>query len=305
MKERLSSPSSILCLDKNSNSSNFYDSLQLIQNHVNGGLSTDNQKPNRQSYASTLSVITNSYSSINNNRLQHSSLDEKGPAPTKPEDLPVLALPVLDFIEDAQPHVIIGCDRGARLFSLAVHAAWHQTRSGKPFPTLDGKLHFARVSKDEDFDTMQQRIDQIIDASRQHGQQRGHKIGDDEQLRVLFIDDFTTTGKTKKLSEKLMARHQAQTHFAVMCGPGADATGSLTQNRVVSWRDDPREIGVDYVTDYEPRSEGTAARATDVVAVRSLEAVGNRRAIHRAARQLSVGTQIQNGLLDSQFLLLK
>lgn len=304
MKEMLSRPSSTVYVEKNSKSNIFFDPLLSKQTHTDDGFSPKNSRPKAQLYTNTLYTLTNSYSS-NSNRSLYSGINDERPAPTKPEDLPILALPVLDFIEDTQPHVVIGCDRGARLFSLAVHAAWHQTRPGKPFPTLDGKLHFARVSKSEDFDTLQQRIDQIIIMSQHHGQQKGHEIGDDEQLRVLFIDDLTTTGKTKKLSERLMAKHKAQTHFAVMCGPGADATGSLTQNRYVSWRDNPREIGVDYVTDYEYGSDGSTTEVTDVVAVRSLEAVRNRRKIIRAAKQLSVGSYFPKALLDSQFLLLK
>ena len=110
--------------------------------------------------------------------------------PLQPEDLPEMALPVLEFMEGIEPHIVIGCDRGGRLFGLAMHAAWGQTREGKAFPTLDGKLHFARVSKLEDPDVLQEKIDQIVAISEQFGKQRGNEHAEGEQLKVLFIDDW-------------------------------------------------------------------------------------------------------------------
>lgn len=206
---------------------------------------------------------------------------------TKPEDLPEMALPVLEFMEDVQPHIVIGCDRGGRLFGLAMHAAWQHTRDGQPFPTLDGKLHFARVSKSEDPDVLQEKIDEIVKSSKQFGKQRGNELADNEQLRVLFVDDWVIGGGTMRLAQRLMKKHNAQTYFAVMCGDGADATGRRDLQTRVSWHDRPEEIGVNYLSTLEANPDGTVTQKQEVIAVRGVEAIRNRQRIQQAARQLA------------------
>ncbi len=205
---------------------------------------------------------------------------------TKPEDLPEMALPVLEFMEDIQPHIVIGCDRGGRLFGLAMHAAWKHTRDGQPFPTLDGKLHFARVSKSEDPDVLQEKVDEIVEASKRFGKQRGNEVADDEQLRVLFVDDWVIGGGTMRLAQRLMKKHNAQTYFAVMCGEGADATGKRDLKTHFSWHDRPEEIGVNYLSTLEANPDGTVTQKQEVIAVRGVEAIRNRQRIQQAAGQL-------------------
>lgn len=205
----------------------------------------------------------------------------------KPEDLPEMALPVLEFIEDVQPHIVIGCDRGGRLFGLAMHAAWQQTRDGQPFPTLDGKLHFARVSKSEDADVLQEEVDEIVETTKQFGKFRGNELADGEQLRVLFVDDWVIGGGTMRLAQRLMKKHNAQTYFAVMCGEGADATGKRGLHTNVSWHDRPEEIGVNYLSTVQQNPDGTITQKQKVVAVRSVEAISNRLRIQQAAGQLA------------------
>ena len=205
---------------------------------------------------------------------------------TTPEELPEMAMPILEFIDEVQPHIVIGCDRGGRLFSLAMHAAWRETRAGQPFPTLDGKLHFARISKSEDPDILQEKIDQIVEASIRFGDQRGNLVEDGEQMRVLFVDDWIIGGGTKQLTERLMQKHNAHTYFAVLCGSGADVAGSDELKTRVSWHDRPEEIGVNYLSYVENNPDGSFTQKQEVVAVRGLEAVTNRRKIQEAARQL-------------------
>jgi adenine/guanine phosphoribosyltransferase-like PRPP-binding protein len=206
---------------------------------------------------------------------------------TKPEDLPELALPILDFMEDVRPHVVIGCDRGGRLFGLAIHAAWRQTRDGQPFPTLDGKLHFARVSKSEDPDVLQEIIDQIIASSKRQSTQRDNELADDEQLRVLFVDDWVIGGGTMRLAQRLMKKHGAQTYFATMCGQGGDVTGQPSLNTHVSWHDRPEEIGVNYLSTLHENPDGTISQRQEAIAIRGVEAIRNRQRIQQAAKALS------------------
>lgn len=224
---------------------------------------------------------------LNGGNVQQQFNSLLGLGATSPEDLPELALPILEFIEEIQPHIVIGCDRGGRLFALAMHAAWRETRDGRPFPTLDGKLHFARVSKSEDPDVLQEKIDQIVETSKRFGQQRDNRVGDDEQLRVLFVDDWVIGGGTMRLAQRLMKRHNAQTYFAVMCGQGADATGNIDLGTHVTWHDRPEEIGVNYLSSLQENSDGTITQKLEVIAVQGVEATRNRQRIQQAARQLA------------------
>lgn len=209
-------------------------------------------------------------------------------ASTKPECLPEMALPVLDFIQTVQPHIVIGCDRGGRLFGVAMHAAWRTTRGSAPFPTLDGKIHFARISKSEDEAVLQEKIDTIITASIKTAAQRGTLPPETEQLRIMFVDDWVVGGGTKRLAERLVRKHGAQSYFVVMSGGGADATGEPQQNTYVSWHDDPEEIGVNYVSTVGYGTEGTLETTLQAVPVRSKRALQNRARIFTAARALPV-----------------
>lgn len=183
-----------------------------------------------------------------------------------PEDLPNLALPILEFIEDTQPHLVIGCDRGGRLFSLAIHAAWQRTRDGQSFPTIDGKIHFARVSKSEDEGVLQEKVDQIVASVKKEASQRGIELPDDEQLRVMFVDDWIIGGGTMRLAQRLVKKHGAKAYFAVMCGNGADATG---------------------------QPDGTVTQKQEVIAVRGKEAVSNRKRIQSAAKTLQKVVELE------------
>jgi adenine/guanine phosphoribosyltransferase-like PRPP-binding protein len=233
---------------------------------------------------SSFSIKTPSW--LSQNSLQ-SSLGYYELGALQPEDLPELTLPILDLIEDTQPHIVIGCDRGGRLFGLAIHAAWGQTRDGQPFPTLDSKLHFARISKSEDADVLQDKVDQIVASAKQLGAQRGNELADDEQLRVLFVDDWVIGGGTMRLAQRLMKKHGAKTYFAVMCGEGADATGQANLHTNVSWHDRPEEIGVNYLSTLQEDEDGNVTQKQEVIAVRGKEAISNRKRIHTAAKALA------------------
>ncbi len=218
---------------------------------------------------------------INQNNYDYPSYNALGP-----EDLPRLAQHIIDFIQETQPHIVIGCDRGGRLFGLAVHTTWQETMGGQPFPTLDGKLHFARISKSEDEDVLQEKIDDIVARTVEFGRQRGKTVEEDEQLRVLSIDDWVIGGGTKLLAKRLMTSHGAKAYFAVMCGEGADATGQFDQQTFVTWHDHPDEIGVNYLSTVAEDADGNVIQQQEVVAVRGDKAVKNRRKIHEAARNL-------------------
>lgn len=205
----------------------------------------------------------------------------------RPEDLPELTLPVLEFIEQIQPHIVIGCDRGGRLFSLALHAAWRHTRGATPFPTIDGKIHFARISKSEDEEVLQESVDRIVEQCLVFGKQRGNVVKEGEQLRVLYVDDWVVGGGTKRLAKRLMKKHQAQTYFAVMSGNDADVSGDASRSSgSVSWHDSPAEIGVNYLSSVAVNTDGSVTERLKAQPVRGRAAQVNRQKIQAASRNL-------------------
>lgn len=191
------------------------------------------------------------------------------------KDLPIMAVPVVGFIKNTQPDVVIGCDRGARIYALAVHSMWSKAQEQR-FPTLDGKMHFARLSTSLGLDVTSEALEGILENSTAEANRRGKRING-KRPRIMFIDDLIASGATR---EQIMRSLQcvgvlpkADVSFAVMCGSGADVTGS--GRRVsIPWHDNPDVIGVNYTRDGQP------------VAVRAEEARKVRRQLHRATREL-------------------
>lgn len=203
-----------------------------------------------------------------------------------PEGLVDLAEPVLSFIDRIKPHVIVGCDRGGRMFSLAVHALWHAQHPGEPFPTVDGKIHFARISKAEDPKDVQAQFDKIIELAKSQGRNRGMQESELDQLRILFIDDWVNGGGTRRLTERLVGQHGATSYFAVMRGGGADVSGMPHDDWIKpGWSDRPEEIGVNYIS-LEENDTNVAwqfGRTHKVVAIRSPRAKDIRRRMRKSA----------------------
>jgi hypothetical protein len=191
------------------------------------------------------------------------------------KDLPVMAVPVVGFIDRTQPDVVVGCDRGARLYALAVHSMWGKSQEQR-FPTLDGKMHFARLSTSFGLDVTSEALANILEASKREADRQGKRING-KRPRIMFIDDLIASGATReqimRSLQEIGVLPKVDVSFAVMCGSGADVTGS--GRRVsIPWHDDPDVIGVNYTRDGQP------------IAVRTEEARKVRRQLHRATREL-------------------
>ncbi len=205
------------------------------------------------------------------------------------EDLPTMALPVVEFMKEVQPHIVVGCDRGGRMYSLAVHGAWRQVTEGEPFPTLDGKIHFARISTTENEAALQGQFDRLVAAAKAQARMSGQELPDDEQLRVLFIDDWVCGGDTRRLTQRLASSHGARSYFAVMRGDGADVSGMPGDNQAKpGWSDDGTKTGVNYVTEMTLGPDGQYYEAQTVHAIRSEEARQNRQRLQSAVAGLAL-----------------
>lgn len=164
------------------------------------------------------------------------------------KDLAEMAVPVAGFIKKTQPDIVVGCDRGGRLYSLAVYSLWGERHPKNRFPTLDSKLHFARLSTSVHDEAMDESVARIVEQSRQQAKMTGKSLNG-ESPRILFIDDWISSGATREhilgSLDRLGLQEGIDVNFAVMCGGKADASGGDV-DKSVPWHDDPTVIGVDY-----------------------------------------------------------
>lgn len=193
------------------------------------------------------------------------------------KDLPAMAVPVVGFIEQTQPDVVVGCDRGARIYALAVHSLWSNLKAQEQrLPTLDGKMHFARLSTSLGLNVTSEALARILEASTSEAKRQGKSING-KRLRIMFIDDLIASGATReqimRSLKALGVLAEVDVSFAVMCGSGADVTGSR-QRVSIPWHDKPDVIGVNYTRDGQP------------FPVRTEEARKVRRQLHKATREL-------------------
>lgn len=175
-------------------------------------------------------------------------------------DVAEMAIPVVGFIEEKQPDIIIGCDRGARFYGLAVYRMWRKLQNGQRFPTLDFSTRFTRLSTSLEREITTEALRRIIANSFREAEIKGTHMHT-PKLRILFIDDIIASGRTRthifqSLDQALKDNFHSDlsaidVNFAIMCGQRADVTG---KDRVVgwSWNDKPNVIGIDYKKDGTP-----------------------------------------------------
>lgn len=204
-------------------------------------------------------------------------------------DLPRLALPVVEFIDKERPDIVIGCDRGARLFSLAVYSMWRELHDEK-FPTLDGKLHFAKVSNSLSKHQQETQMQNVIARS-------GADTKRDEPLHALFLDDKANFGNTNMTTRQRFSAAYRDLHrvsFVTMFGNYGDLIASDEEYRR-TYNDDPSKIGIDYEFQLDKRGvRQPVATNTMTDAARN-----NRLVIHQASKEL--GKTIREQDVDTPY----
>lgn len=200
------------------------------------------------------------------------------PGPISMEDLASMTLPIVGFMRSEEPDIIVGCDRGARLYALAVHSMWCNLKAGdQKLHTLDGKLHFARLSTSLSLNTTSRALQGILRTSISEAKRLGKEINGD-RLKIMFIDDWIASGATRRRILESLGEidilSKADVLFVVLCGEGADVAGSR-KSVSVSWHDSPNIIGIDYTRDGKP------------CPVHTRQSKEIRRVLHKATRELA------------------
>lgn len=122
--------------------------------------------------------------------------------------------------------------------------------------------------------------------ARAQAERRGVDL-DQEQLRVLFIDDWVNGGGTRRITDNLASLYDAQTYFAVMRGDRADVSGWEGENWAKpAWTDMPHMIGVNYTSVVHVDDELGLSQTDTVVAIRNGDSIGLRKRLHKAAKKL-------------------
>jgi hypothetical protein len=187
---------------------------------------------------------------------------EVGLSPDAPENLNYMAaytIPVINYLDSHEPHIVIGCDRGGRLFSVAVQSMWYELRPDQSFPSVDGKVHFERISGSdaalniEYRERLQQQLNNILVSGREHLSMHENISAERERLRVLFIDNCMINGRVKTLATELLAGHEADPYFAIMYGlPIGPVTADVYGNTEgfprldTAGLDKPEQLGFEY-----------------------------------------------------------
>ncbi len=173
-----------------------------------------------------------------------------------PERLPQAASPIVELIREQMPDVVLAADRGGRMIGLAVYKVWQQRYPGIPFPTIDGKLHFGRISGSV---TNQESLDVATNILNRSGvmaemaQRRAE--GDERPAKVLLLDDWSMSGFTinhgKRALESALKDHGGLTlMLGTMSGhhhPSIEPhVVGINGNMGTPWSDDSHHIGVTY-----------------------------------------------------------
>lgn len=199
----------------------------------------------------------------------------------KVDDLPYLASPVVELVRTYMPDLTMAADRGGRLFALAVYGVWHRRYGGAPFPTIDGTIHFGRISKKIDQDATRRVVEHILHRSGVMAELAQRQAeGDQSPLRVLFLDDWIHEGRTVEHVEQLIAELAAARGQNVELAVGTmRGTQHHRLRHVVgdtrrehgkgAWTDDSRIIGVDYDASGYSGVEGRVVRGQGSASIRS------------------------------------
>ena len=199
----------------------------------------------------------------------------QGTTTARIEDLPKMAIPVVTFMKRVKPDIVVGCDRGGRMYSLAVRGMQRRTKKSYD-QDKDGSMHFARLSKSLDPKVIRASIQEIVESSLLEARKQGKRV-DEGKLKFMFIDDWVTSGTTRDMIIRALKDIGLSTfgfYFVVMCGHGADATGS-TRSFYPKWQNDTKLIGVYYNDQGEP------------FPIRTKEAIRVRKKLYKAANALA------------------
>ena len=174
-------------------------------------------------------------------------------------DIPIIARRVVEEIHHQRPDAVIAADRGGRILAFATHYSWSKRYPDEPFPTVDKKLHIARISKSAM--TKEDAILSARDAFKRAGvasyEKESEEILAPKHPRVMLLDDWIYQGATFHLfkeAAELEGISARDISVATMCG---------SRKKVVSNRHSRRPTHVRHFSPLEYRSQGGSKWSDD------------------------------------------
>jgi hypothetical protein len=164
-------------------------------------------------------------------------------------DLPYLARPIVEYLHGLRPDVIIAADRGARLLAITALRSWHKRFPGERFPTLDTRIHFARVtSRSADESQVERAIHHALGNAGLHAR-RG-----EASPKIVLLDDWADGGETAKRFIRAVESFGLPSDsisFVTMCNTRVEGINHvvsdphrMTNNSI--WNEVDEYIGVSY-----------------------------------------------------------
>ena len=171
-------------------------------------------------------------------------------------DLPYISRPIVENIHETRPDIMIAGDRGGRLFAFSVFQSWKRRFPGEPFPTKDGKIHFARVSSRS---ASEQKVKRAVHFTLERAglppdwkQQAANTDGG--APKVTYLDDWAVYGDTIRVFREALAEYglpDSSLTFATMCGNEVGDIKHIVGDpsrdpRRADWNDKSYYSGVDF-----------------------------------------------------------
>jgi adenine/guanine phosphoribosyltransferase-like PRPP-binding protein len=194
-----------------------------------------------------------------------------------PTTIPVIARRVVEFLREEKPDAVIAADRGGRMLALAVHAGWRLRYPGERFPALDGKIHFARLSRrDLDYDTFRRLVNWgLVRAGIAEPDDRDEYFlydrvtAKDPESKLMVMDDWITRGSTIVRVQDIAAEAGLKPDNVSAAVMYSGYGRRLPLNRYIvaependkirgfSWSDSSYDLGITYYNGVDPtrRSE--------------------------------------------------
>ena len=158
------------------------------------------------------------------------------------DNIAEFAYPLVQFIEQEKPDYIVCCDRGARVFGMAIKMMYRQMFGA--LPTIDGLMYFRKITRKLPYSDVEAKMKDLL--SQIQSKARG------KRLKVLVVDDWVSTGGTQEVVKRLFVGMNIDLKFGVIRGTKADISGKLDSRLMTAWTDDSEQIGVEYTDGVSP-----------------------------------------------------
>lgn len=158
------------------------------------------------------------------------------------DNIAEFAYPLVQFIEQEKPDYIVCCDRGARVFGMAIKMMYRQMFGA--LPTIDGLMYFRKITRKVPYSDVEAKMKDLL--SQIQGKARG------KMLKVLVVDDWVSTGGTQEVVKRLFDGMNVDLKFGVIRGTRADISGKQDSKLMTAWTDNSDQIGVEYTEGLNP-----------------------------------------------------